>query len=404
MPVSPAALLVLLLCDFLGCGVLSVCPSVCSCSSGHRVVDCSSRGLTKLPPGLQHNIHFLNLSFNSMQSLDSHLSRYGHLRTLDLSFNRLVRLPSALPRSLWDVRAVGNHLHSLDKNDTAYHWNLRELDLSDNELERVVFINNTLLNLRGLNLSHNRFWTVPTNMPHNLEVIDLSHNYMVKILPGSLDRLPRLLRLYMHANRFSWLPKGIFDKLNRLEIITLGDNPWACEEEENITGLLRWSEETRTTIFGCPCYTTAICGRTHQVPTGREHSSALLTEPPLWVGRADGGYGQSPARTAAVTSKYQARPALHDTAIYRDKGGEATEPVDWELLLWTSSPGSHSPTPHTSTTARLRASRQPKMDGSQSDALNVRLSFVVMTFSQSTGFNSSSALQSAKSSPYFFYA
>ncbi|KAG7281416.1 hypothetical protein CRUP_029865 [Coryphaenoides rupestris] len=30
----------------------------------------------------------------------------------------------------------GNHLQSLDKNDTAYHWNLRVLDLSNNELER----------------------------------------------------------------------------------------------------------------------------------------------------------------------------------------------------------------------------------------------------------------------------
>ncbi|XP_061574741.1 oligodendrocyte-myelin glycoprotein-like isoform X2 [Cololabis saira] len=61
---SSAALLVLLLCGLLGGPVLSICPSVCLCSGGHRVVDCSSRGLTKLPPGLQHNIRSLNLSFN----------------------------------------------------------------------------------------------------------------------------------------------------------------------------------------------------------------------------------------------------------------------------------------------------------------------------------------------------
>lgn len=61
---SLVCLLLLLLCGLLGGLVLCICPSVCSCSGGHRVVDCSSRGLTKLPPGLQHNIRFLNLSFN----------------------------------------------------------------------------------------------------------------------------------------------------------------------------------------------------------------------------------------------------------------------------------------------------------------------------------------------------
>lgn len=61
---SMSCLLLLLLCGLLGGWVLSICPSVCFCSQGHRVVDCSSRGLTKLPYSLQHNIHFLNLSFN----------------------------------------------------------------------------------------------------------------------------------------------------------------------------------------------------------------------------------------------------------------------------------------------------------------------------------------------------
>uniref|UniRef100_A0A3B4ZDD3 Oligodendrocyte myelin glycoprotein n=1 Tax=Stegastes partitus TaxID=144197 RepID=A0A3B4ZDD3_9TELE len=158
--------------------VLCICPSVCSCSGGHRVVDCSSRGLTK-------------------------------------------------------------------------------------------------------------FWTVPTNMPHNLESIDLSHNYLAQIIPGSLDRLQRLAQFYLHANRFSWLSEGIFDKLIGLEMITLGDNPWACEEEENITRLLRWAEQTHATVLGCPCYTRPICGKTHLATTGKH--SALHD-------------GQSPARTAEVTS------------------------------------------------------------------------------------------------------
>ncbi|XP_008274598.1 oligodendrocyte-myelin glycoprotein [Stegastes partitus] len=360
---SLVCLLLLLLCGLLGGLVLCICPSVCSCSGGHRVVDCSSRGLTKLPPGLQHNIRFLNLSFNSLQDLDGQLSHYAHLRTLDLSYNRLESLPPALPRSLWDIRAAGNHLRTLDKNDTAYHWNLKVLDLSDNELERVVFINNTLLSLHALNLSHNRFWTVPTNMPHNLESIDLSHNYLAQIIPGSLDRLQRLAQFYLHANRFSWLSEGIFDKLIGLEMITLGDNPWACEEEENITRLLRWAEQTHATVLGCPCYTRPICGKTHLATTGKH--SALFTEPPLWVNsRGERHDGQSPARTAEVTSSYQAKSALFETGIYQDKR-DVNESEDHILFVWTSSTSFNSFSTHTSTAQPQSASKKPKVANSR---------------------------------------
>lgn len=291
-----------------------------------------------------------------MQGLDSQLSHYAHLRTLDLSYNRLEHLPPALPRSLWDIRAAGNHLRSLDKNDTAYHWNLRVLDLSDNELERVVFINNTLPSLHVLNISQNRFWTVPTNMPHNLEIIDLSHNFLVQILPGSLDRLPRLAKFYLHANRFTWLPEGIFDKLTGLEMMSLGDNPWACEEEENITKLLRWAEQTRASILGCPCYTRPTCGQAHLAVPGMDLHFASYTEPPLGTDTRDVGHdNQPPARTAEVTSGYQAKSALVETGMYEEERG-GNESGD--LLFATTF---YSFSTHTSTTARPRSSaNKPK--------------------------------------------
>ncbi|XP_031179661.1 oligodendrocyte-myelin glycoprotein [Sander lucioperca] len=395
MPVCSASLLclfLLLLCGLLGGWVLSICPTVCSCSRGHRVVDCSSRGLTKLPPGLQHNIHFLNLSFNSLQGLESQLTHYAHLRTLDLSYNRLETLPPALPRSLWDIRAAGNHLRLLDKSDTAYHWNLKVLDLSDNELERVVFINNTLASLQALNLSHNRFWTVPTNLPHNLESIDLSHNYLMQILPGSLDRLPKLAKFFLHANRFSLLSKGIFDKLVGLEVLTLGDNPWACEEEENITKLLTWAKQTRATILGCPCYTRPICGQTHQATPGREWHSALFTEIPLWVNsRVEGHDGQSPARIAEVTSSYQAKSALFETGIYQDKRG-VNESGNHRVFVWTSPTNFDSFSTHTKTTASpLSSTKKPKAANSRNKChrllIDIQQTVTLTILAMMTAFN-----------------
>ncbi|XP_014070471.1 oligodendrocyte-myelin glycoprotein isoform X2 [Salmo salar] len=358
-----ACLLLLLLSGVLGGLVLSICPAVCSCSRGHRVVDCSSRHLSQLPPGLQHNIRFLNLSQNSLRGLEGQLSHYAHLRTLDLSYNLLGRFPSGLPRALWDIRAAGNQLRALDKNDTAYHWNLRVLDLSANELERVVFINNTLPSLHALNLSHNRFWTVPTNMPHNLEMVDLSHNYLVQILLGSLDRLPRLKRFYLHANRFSWVPEGVFDRLEGLELLTLGDNPWACEEEENITRLLLWAEHSHAAVLGCPCYTRPTCGQAHLATPGGEWHFASYTEPPLGAdARELGRGGLPPARAAVATSGYLAKSALLEPGMHGDRG-VANGSGDQTPFVFTST-RSHGLTTRTSTTGRPHSATKKPNTGS----------------------------------------
>ncbi|XP_023273933.1 oligodendrocyte-myelin glycoprotein-like [Seriola lalandi dorsalis] len=280
------ALLGLLLVLLLGLHVLAVCPSMCSCSRSHREVDCSWRGLRQLPDGFQHNMRSLNLSHNRFHNLDNQLTTYTHLRFLDLSHNRLSHLPTGLPRSLWHLLAASNRLQLLDKNDTVYQWNLRLLDLSNNKLERVIFINNTLINLCTLNLSHNHFWTLPTNMPMHLEAVDLSHNLLVKVLPGSLDRLPRLTYLYLHANRFSTLPAGVLDRMTSLRVITLGDNPWACHLYTDITYLLSWSQHTPTRVLGCPCHTQSVCGGVRPGRTGGWHF-ASYNLPPLAASAQD---------------------------------------------------------------------------------------------------------------------
>ncbi|XP_076605898.1 oligodendrocyte-myelin glycoprotein-like isoform X1 [Chaetodon auriga] len=280
------ALLELLLVLLLGLHVLAVCPSMCSCSRSHREVDCSWRGLRQLPDGLQHNLLSLNLSYNRFHNLDDQLTAYTHLRFLDLSHNRLSHLPAGLPRSLWHLHAASNRLQLLDKNDTVYQWNLRMLDLSNNKLERAIFINNTLINLCTLNLSHNHFWTLPTNMPANLETIDLSHNLLVKVLPGSLDRLLRLTYFYLHANRFSTLPVGVLDRTTSLRVITLGDNPWACHLYADISYLVSWTQHTSARVLGCPCHTQPVCGGMRPGRTGGWHF-ASYNLPPLAASAQD---------------------------------------------------------------------------------------------------------------------
>lgn len=344
-----ACLLLLMLC---GVSVLAICPPMCSCGRGHRVVDCSARGLVLLPNSLQHNIHFLNLSHNRLQDLDGALGRFAHLRTLDISHNHLSHLPAGLPRALWDIHASANLIRHLEKNDTAYHWNLQFLDLSNNLLERVVFINNTLPSLRALNLSHNKFWTVPTNMPHNLEMVDLSHNFLLQILPGSLDRLPRLSRFYLHANRFASVSEGVFNRLEALQLLTLGDNPWACEAEENITNLLNWVQQTSAKVLGCPCYIRPNCGEAHLSTTRTRHSPSY-TEPPLGADTRDQPH------LHAVTSGYLSKSALlnfpYNWSIENSSGASEQALIKGVGLL-TSTP--YSLSTQTSTTIRTQSTKK----------------------------------------------
>lgn len=358
-----AFLLLLMLCAE---SVLAICPPMCSCGRGHRVVDCSARGLVLLPNSLQHNIHFLNLSHNRLQDLDGVLGHFAHLRTLDISYNRFTHLPSGLPRALWDIHASANGIRHLEKNDTAYHWNLQLLDLSNNQLERVVFINNTLPSLRALNLSHNKFWTVPTNMPYNLEMIDLSHNFLLQVLPGSLDRLPRLSQFYLHSNRFTSVSEGVFNRLEALQVLTLGDNPWACEDEENITHLLRWVQQSPAKVLGCPCYIRPTCGEVH-LSTTRTRHSASYTEPPLGADTRDR------PRVHAVTSGYLSKSALlnfpYNWSI-ENSSGSSEQALSKGVGLHTSTPNSLST--QTSTTIRTRSTKKALPGRARSTSIQIQ--------------------------------
>ncbi|KAM4794893.1 oligodendrocyte-myelin glycoprotein [Rhinophrynus dorsalis] len=248
---NPSSGLLILLCSVQN--ILCICPMNCSCLGRNRNVDCSGRNLTALPHGLQDNITHLNLSHNHLSNLDYQLTRFTNLRSLDLSYNLFRNLPAHLPRSLWEVYAANNNIKVLHKLDTAYQWNLKVLDLSSNRLQRTVLINNTLSSMQLLNLSNNQLWTVPTNMPYNIQTVDLSSNSLIQILPGTLARLFKLKKLYLHNNRFTYIPNNAFNQLTHLQEITLYNNPWACKETQNMKYLLEWVRETTNSVKGYPC-------------------------------------------------------------------------------------------------------------------------------------------------------
>ncbi|MEE6469954.1 hypothetical protein FKM82_008819 [Ascaphus truei] len=261
--------------------ILCICPLKCSCSGNNRNVDCSGRNMTALPHGLQDNVTNLNLSHNHFANLDHQLTWFTNLRSLDLSHNTLKNLPSHLPKSLWELYAANNNIKVIHKLDTAHQWNLKVLDVSRNQLQRTVLINNTLGSLQLLNLSSNQLWTVPTNMPYNIQTIDLSNNSLIQILPGTMVRMPSLQKLYLHSNRFTYIPSNAFDQLTHLQEITLYNNPWSCKETPNILYLLKWVRETTKSVKGYPCANETSHNATIYLSSLTETSDEVVAGNPL---------------------------------------------------------------------------------------------------------------------------
>nr|XP_033778300.1 oligodendrocyte-myelin glycoprotein [Geotrypetes seraphini] len=289
--------------------VLSLCPSECLCLGSSRNVDCSGRNLTALPYSLQDNITFLNLSHNQFVNLDNQLTRFTNLRTLDISQNLFLSLPSNLPRSLWELSAKNNNIKTLLKSDTAYQWNLKFLDVSKNKLQRAVLINNTLTSLKFLNLSTNKLWTVPTNMPYYLETADLSNNFLTQILPGTLMRLPHLKNLYLHGNGFTHIPNKSFEQLFQLQMITFYDNPWQCDAKQSIAYLLTWILKTTAHVIGYPCSNQSIFGENatlHMPPSTEKVANTLINAIPEATATL---LPLLPAESVKVTKLYKQLPA-----------------------------------------------------------------------------------------------
>lgn len=301
---TSTCLLVLLV--FIPTG-LGICPSSCKCSGNDRNVDCSGRNLTVLPQGLQDNLTYLNLSFNQFVDLDHQLTRFTNLRTLDISNNWLKNVPAHLPKSLWELYATNNNIKVLQKLDTAYQWNLRVLDVSRNMVERAVLINNTLSSLKFLNLSSNKLWTVPTNMPYNIETVDLSNNFLSQILPGTLVRLQHLTSLYLHNNKFSYIPDKAFDQLSQLQVITLYNNPWSCSDNQTIPYVLQWVQGTAARVVGAPCAEQpwASPGPAPAQPTALD-SSSIIKGTKAADGEASAA-GPEPTRVTKTHKQFKAK-------------------------------------------------------------------------------------------------
>ncbi|CAB1420033.1 unnamed protein product [Pleuronectes platessa] len=208
------------------------CPPECACYG--RVVQCSDKGVDKVPYGIPYNARYVLLMNNHIASIQLDLLKdYVSMEFLVLSNNRLTdgavegafegipalkrlyldrnlleSIPTDLPFSLEELRLDNNHVGVMSEDAWARCPGLLVLSLSNNSLGNgsdslAEAVLSPLGNLRTLNLNHNQLTLVPMGLPLSIKELYLKGNVIEQFRAGAFNGISELVVLDLSANRLT---------------------------------------------------------------------------------------------------------------------------------------------------------------------------------------------------------
>ena len=73
---------------------------------------------------------------------------------------------------------------------------------------------------------NNNLTTIPTEVPSNIQILNLEYNQLEQLLEGSLDQVTDLQEIYLESNVIETLEDNVFDPSihQNLRIIYIGNN------------------------------------------------------------------------------------------------------------------------------------------------------------------------------------
>ncbi|NXK16055.1 MFHA1 protein, partial [Arenaria interpres] len=181
-----------------------------------------------LPPRLAElgRLEELDLSFNRLRRLPEGLGRLRHLRALDIDHNLLPSFPAPLLElaALEELDCSGNrHLGALPEGIAALH-RLKILWLSGTGLAALPEGLCQLSALESLMLDGNRLRALPAGFSslQRLKMLNLSSNLLAEF-PAAILALPSLEELYLSRNQLTLLPPHLC-QLRQLRTLWLDNN------------------------------------------------------------------------------------------------------------------------------------------------------------------------------------
>ncbi|XP_057276318.1 toll-like receptor 3 [Pezoporus wallicus] len=180
------------------------------CQIQDEMADCRHLKLSQIPSDLPNNITGLDISHNQLRQLGpANLTRYNQLVYLNAGYNTISKLQPELCQTvplLQILKLEHNELHKLPDRAFAFCTNLTELNLGYNRID----------------IKNDPFKTL-----ENLNILDLSHNFLKSANLGLQQQLKNLRELILDGNQITRLRKDDFSFLSNtsLNSLDLSSNP-----------------------------------------------------------------------------------------------------------------------------------------------------------------------------------
>ncbi|CAK8675584.1 unnamed protein product [Clavelina lepadiformis] len=176
-------------------------------------------------------VEYLILHHNSIASSHIENNAFGylkHLHTLHIFDNKLQEIPSNLPFSLQSLILLQNQIRSIAASSFSKTKNLKQLDLRYNELTNRRIARGALRQLSSLTMidfTGNKLRAVPV-LPRNVTILLLAANFIKRIPPNSLARMPRLRHLALGNNDLNndGIPLYAFRNSGDMQVLDLSGN------------------------------------------------------------------------------------------------------------------------------------------------------------------------------------
>ncbi|KAF5298575.1 hypothetical protein FQR65_LT09669 [Abscondita terminalis] len=215
----------------------------------------------KINPSLQH----LNLSKNSITTLDVGLFYSNNLTHLDLSSNFIESLHEAIFDNLTDLQILNlqnNQIYYIPVGLFQALISLQYLNISGNKLSEFEY--GTFLGLQ------------------NLESLDISNNSLAYILESTLHPLISLTSLYIDHNLLTAIDSSdLLQHLKMLKYVSLNNNPWICKILLDVITKFRksfivveeGSYKKTTNVNGIACFNYNKFGNQMELPSKSVNSN-----------------------------------------------------------------------------------------------------------------------------------
>ncbi|XP_030061797.1 leucine-rich repeats and immunoglobulin-like domains protein 1 isoform X2 [Microcaecilia unicolor] len=206
-------------------------PSPAGCSGTDQLVNCSHRGLSRVPADLPIGAVSIDLSHNKLTEVDpAAFEGMPNLREVTFSYNELTAIPSLGSESSHVVALFLHHnkIRSVEPSQLEPYISLETLDLSSNE---ITAIRNGCfpfgLPIKELRLGRNRITTLEPGafniLSRSLVILRLNRN-KISQLSAKTFKLPNLIQLELNWNRIRLIEGLTFLGLDKLEVLKLQHN------------------------------------------------------------------------------------------------------------------------------------------------------------------------------------